>query len=92
MDKDFHPYYVFTAVRKFMFFLDPLRKGKIRLTSLAASPILHEFNALRHPPSANDALFGPSGNTHSHTYMILSMYHVCMLYHIDNYDSNGAFV
>lgn len=46
----FYPFYVFTAVRKIFFFLDPLRKGKIRITDLVASPILREFNELRHPP------------------------------------------
>jgi serine/threonine-protein phosphatase 2A regulatory subunit B'' len=76
MDKDFHPYYVFTAVRKFMFFLDPLRKGKIKLTTLAASPILHEFNALRHPPTANDTLFGPSGTPVLHLHHMFAFNHV----------------
>lgn len=27
LEKDFYPYYVFTAVRKFVFFLDPMKKG-----------------------------------------------------------------
>jgi len=47
LEQDFYPYYVFTAVRKFMFFLDPMRKGKIAIRDIVASPILHQFNQLR---------------------------------------------
>jgi Ca2+-binding EF-hand superfamily protein len=51
LDEDFYPYYVFTAVRKFFFFLDPMKKGKISIKDAIASPILHEFNLLRQPAS-----------------------------------------
>lgn len=47
LEKDFYPYYVFTAVRKFVFFLDPMKKGKIRITDIVHSPLLQEFNRLR---------------------------------------------
>jgi len=47
LEPDFYPYYVFTAVRKFVFFLDPMRKGKIKLTDLMNSRMLREFNELR---------------------------------------------
>ncbi len=49
LEEDFYPYYVFTAVRKFVFFLDPMRKGKIKISDLIVSPILREFNQLRQP-------------------------------------------
>ena len=45
--RDFYPYYVFTAVRKFIFFLDHKRIGKISINDIVNSPILHQFNALR---------------------------------------------
>jgi serine/threonine-protein phosphatase 2A regulatory subunit B'' len=51
LEADFHPYYVFTAVRKFMFFLDPLHKGKINIKDVVACPILREFNELRQAQS-----------------------------------------
>ena len=35
LEKDFYPYYVFTAVRKFVFFLDPMKKGMLSLLMLA---------------------------------------------------------
>ena len=47
LERDFYPYYVFTAVRKFLFFLDPLRKGMVSIKDIVKSPILREFNELR---------------------------------------------
>lgn len=55
LERDFFPYYVFTAVRKFIFFLDPMKKGKIRIRDILNSPILYEFNRLRQQPEG-DAL------------------------------------
>jgi len=47
LQEDFYPYYVFTAVRKFFFFLDPKRTGKIYIRDLLMSPILAELLELR---------------------------------------------
>ena len=41
-----------TAVRKFLFFLDVPRKGRISLRAILSSPILHELFELRRPLSA----------------------------------------
>ncbi|KAJ3288296.1 Serine/threonine-protein phosphatase 2A regulatory subunit B'' subunit gamma [Borealophlyctis nickersoniae] len=40
--------YICTAVRKFMFFLDPLRRGKITIQTILLSPILSELFELRY--------------------------------------------
>ena len=45
MQEEFYPFYVFTAVRKFFFFLDPMKKGRIDIRSLLTSPILPELSA-----------------------------------------------
>ncbi len=58
LEVDFYPYYVFTAVRKFVFFLDPMRKGKIKISDLIASPILREFNQLRSPQTPTASMGG----------------------------------
>jgi len=50
LESDFYPYYVFTAVRKFVFFLDPNKTGKIRIRDIINSPIMEEFNRLRANP------------------------------------------
>eukprot|EP00919_Chromeraceae_sp_WS-2016_P012206 GHVR01028572.1.p1 GENE.GHVR01028572.1~~GHVR01028572.1.p1 ORF type:complete len:257 (+),score=43.51 GHVR01028572.1:476-1246(+) len=47
LNQSFYPYYVFTAVRKFFFFLDPKKTGKIYIRDLLLSPILAELLALR---------------------------------------------
>ena len=43
MDESFIDTYVATAVRKFFFFLDPKKTGRIYIKNLMSSPILSEF-------------------------------------------------
>jgi serine/threonine-protein phosphatase 2A regulatory subunit B'' len=43
LQEEFYPFYVFTAVRKFFFFLDPKRTGRIRINDLLQSTILPEL-------------------------------------------------
>lgn len=59
MDKDFYKFYVFTAVRKFFFFLDPPKRGKIKISTLCRSVIMYEFHRLRKNDSSDDT--GPPG-------------------------------
>lgn len=47
LQEEFYPFYVFTAVRKFFFFLDPKRTGRLRIRDLLSSPILPELYELR---------------------------------------------
>ena len=47
LEPSFYPFYVCTAVRKFFFFLDPNKKGRIRIKSLITSSMLNEFFDLR---------------------------------------------
>ncbi|KAG8469567.1 hypothetical protein KFE25_006022 [Diacronema lutheri] len=49
LQESFIPFYVCTAVRKFLFFLDPKRRGCVRIREMLCSPILNEFNELRRP-------------------------------------------
>lgn len=64
LESDFFPYYVFTAVRKLIFFLDPARKGRIAIRDLLHSSVLHEFLSLRHakgqPPPETGGPVPPS--------------------------------
>ncbi|GMH91687.1 hypothetical protein TL16_g12124 [Triparma laevis f. inornata] len=43
MSTAFHPFYVFTATRRFMFFLDPKRTGSIPIRRLVTSSIMEEL-------------------------------------------------
>ena len=43
LEKSFHSFYVCTAVRKFLFFLDPLKLGKFRIQDVLASGFLDEL-------------------------------------------------
>lgn len=47
LQEEFYPFYVFTAVRKFFFLLDPKRTGRIHIRDLLCSPILLELYELR---------------------------------------------
>ena len=49
-------FYVVTAVRKFFFFLDPRRRGRIAIKDLLLSPILQELLDLRRPDLAPEDL------------------------------------
>merc|ERR1712168_361432 len=55
LDKSFHSFYVCTAVRKFFFFLDPLRTGKIKIEDILASSFLDDLLELRDQDLAKDA-------------------------------------
>ena len=54
LDKSFHSFYVCTAVRKFFFFLDPLRTGKIKIADILACSFLDELLELRDQDLAKD--------------------------------------
>merc|ERR1719474_1771351 len=43
LEKSFHSFYVCTAVRKFFFFLDPLRAGKIKIQDVLACSFLDDL-------------------------------------------------
>jgi len=47
LEKSFHSFYVCTAVRKFFFFLDPLRTGKIRIQDVLSCSFLDDLLELR---------------------------------------------
>lgn len=47
LQKSFHNYYVHTAVRKFLFFLDPLRIGKVRIQDILVCSFLDDLLELR---------------------------------------------
>lgn len=47
LQEEFYPFYVFTAVRRFFFFLDPKRTGKIYISQLLTSLIIQELYELR---------------------------------------------
>ena len=58
LEKSFHNFYTCTAVRKFFFFLDPLRTGKIRIQDILASSFLDELLELRDQDLAKDVQEG----------------------------------
>ncbi|SPQ93958.1 Serine/threonine-protein phosphatase 2A regulatory subunit B'' subunit gamma [Plasmodiophora brassicae] len=51
LEEPFYPFYVFTAVRYILFVLDPLRKGRVKISDLVSSPVMREFADLRHAPA-----------------------------------------
>ena len=54
LDKSFHSFYVCTAVRKFFFFLDPMRTGKIKIADILACSFLDDLLELRDQDLAKD--------------------------------------
>lgn len=59
MDENFHAFYVFTASRRFMFFLDCKRRGRICLETLAASPLSLELHEMAELPAGVGATPSP---------------------------------
>lgn len=55
LEKSFHSFYVCTAVRKFFFFLDPLRTGRIRIRDILTCSFLDELLELRDEEIPKDA-------------------------------------
>ncbi|KAJ3339715.1 Serine/threonine-protein phosphatase 2A regulatory subunit B'' subunit gamma [Gonapodya sp. JEL0774] len=49
-------FYVCSAVRKFFYFLDPMRRGRISIKDMLLSPILTEFFELREPELSKEFL------------------------------------
>ncbi|XP_065200638.1 serine/threonine-protein phosphatase 2A regulatory subunit B'' subunit gamma-like isoform X2 [Planococcus citri] len=47
LETSFHKFYICTAVRRFMFFLDPLHTGRIRIQDILACGFLDELIELR---------------------------------------------
>lgn len=47
LNSNFHPYYVFTVVRKIIFFLDPSHRGSCDVYQLARSSFCNEFVAMK---------------------------------------------
>ncbi|XP_057666905.1 serine/threonine-protein phosphatase 2A regulatory subunit B'' subunit gamma-like [Diorhabda carinulata] len=47
LEKSFHSFYVCTAVRKFLFFLDVLRAGRVRILDILACSFLDDLLELR---------------------------------------------
>ncbi|VDP02792.1 unnamed protein product [Soboliphyme baturini] len=58
LDSSFHPFYVCSVVRRFMFFLDKKRLGKVKIVDILASGFLDELLELREPTDeqANDSV------------------------------------
>jgi len=54
LQENFYPFYVFTAVRKFFFFLDPKRTGRVLIDEIVASSILQELLHLQNSPEDED--------------------------------------
>lgn len=47
MEKSFESFYVCTAVRKFFFFLDPMRTGRVRISHILSCSFLDDLLELR---------------------------------------------
>ncbi|XP_034486145.1 serine/threonine-protein phosphatase 2A regulatory subunit B'' subunit gamma-like [Drosophila innubila] len=54
MQPSFQKFYVCTAVKRFFFFLDRLRTGRIRIRDILASGMINELMELRHEPKKTD--------------------------------------
>ncbi|KAJ3193242.1 hypothetical protein HK101_005178 [Irineochytrium annulatum] len=54
VSKSFHKFYVCTAARKFFYFLDPMRRGRVSIQNILLSPILTELFELREPELPKD--------------------------------------
>ncbi|XP_071550751.1 serine/threonine-protein phosphatase 2A regulatory subunit B'' subunit gamma-like [Panulirus ornatus] len=56
LEKSFHSFYVCTAVRKFFFFLDPMRTGQIKIQDILTCSFLDDLLELRDEELPKDQL------------------------------------
>lgn len=56
LEQSFYSFYVCTAVRKFFFFLDPLRSGRIKIQDILACSFLDDLLELRDEDLSSQAL------------------------------------
>ncbi|KAK9890980.1 hypothetical protein WA026_013318 [Henosepilachna vigintioctopunctata] len=56
LEKSFHSFYVCTAVRKFLFFLDTVRSCRVRILDILACSFLDELLELRDESSTKESL------------------------------------
>jgi serine/threonine-protein phosphatase 2A regulatory subunit B'' len=54
--EDIREYYLLVAQRKFFFFLDPKRTGKININDIITSNILSEFNEMKEKPANQESM------------------------------------
>jgi hypothetical protein len=47
LDAGFSSYYAFSVVRKFLFFFDPKKKGRVSIAEMVTSPVFKDFNSIR---------------------------------------------
>lgn len=58
LETSFYSFYVCTAVRKFFFFLDPLRTGRVKITEILSSGFLDQLIELRDEELSKEHLEG----------------------------------
>eukprot|EP00451_Oxyrrhis_marina_P021376 CAMPEP_0204349602 /NCGR_PEP_ID=MMETSP0469-20131031/29655_1 /ASSEMBLY_ACC=CAM_ASM_000384 /TAXON_ID=2969 /ORGANISM="Oxyrrhis marina" /LENGTH=463 /DNA_ID=CAMNT_0051335825 /DNA_START=1 /DNA_END=1392 /DNA_ORIENTATION=+ len=83
--ENFYPFYVFTAVRKFFFFLDPFGTKKIRIRDLLVSPHLKEL----YVGMGMDGLVGDAEASKDNWFSVQSALRVYMQYLELDQDRNG---
>lgn len=71
LQENFYPFYVFTAVRKILFFLDPHRTGRVKIIDLVASRVMAEWLQLlppfiTPPPPSTQSVDASSGESGQH--------------------------
>lgn len=67
LQHDFVTFYVYTAVRKFMFFLPCKKTGRVGIKDILGSEILSEFLALRDAPQPESNWFGIESSTNAYS-------------------------
>ena len=86
LDEQLVPFYVCVAVRKFFFFLDPYKTGKIRITDILESTFLDSILELRDESSPGDKQSNVSAVNWFSSFNALKLYDFYVT--IDT-DSNG---
>ena len=84
LEKSFYSFYVCTAVRKFFFFLDPLRTGKIKIQDILCCSFLDELLELRNEDFPNER-----DNSITNWFSAASALHVYGQYLTLDTDQNG---
>ena len=87
--EDIKEYYLLVAQRKFFFFLDPKRTGKIYINDIVTSSILSEFQEMKDPQAQDNLQTSNSSDMPSNWFSLKNFWRIYQKYVKLDKDKNG---
>ena len=87
--EDIKEYYLLVAQRKFFFFLDPKRTGKIYINDIVTSSILSEFQEMKDPQAQDNPQTSNTSEMPSNWFSLKNFWRIYQKYVKLDKDKNG---